>query len=108
MFTATGLARIAFWVAAMGSLAVALLLMLAHFGIWMQGAYLHPTPRINALTVGFGFAPVPALSWITCLWARTRPNGLLDISFRILVSGALLIGAAYCAFAAMFLAFFVG
>src|SRR6185369_9319595 len=66
---AAGLARIAFLVAAIGSLAVAVLLVAAHFGIWMEGANLHPTPRINALTVGLAFAPVPIFSWITYVWA---------------------------------------
>ena len=108
MFKATGLARIAFLVAAIGSLAVAVLIVAAHFGIWMEGANLHPTPRINALTVGFGFVPVPALAWIIFVWARSRPGGYLDIAFRIVVSCLLLIGAGYCVFAALFLALFVG
>ena len=108
MSTATGLARGAFLVAAIGSLAVAVLLLAAYFGIWMEGANLHPTPRINALTVGLAFMPVPALSWITYVWARTRPSRFLDILFRIVVSCVLLIGTGYCVFAAMFLAFFVG
>ena len=108
MCKATGLAKIAFWVAAVGSLAVAVLLGAASLGIWMEGANLHPTPRINALTVGLAFVPAPALSWITYVWARTRPSGFLDISLRIGISCALVIGAGYCVFAAMFLALFVG
>lgn len=102
---APGLARAALFVAAIGSLAVALLLLAAYFGIWMEGAFLHPTPRINALTVGLAFVPVPALSWITYLWARTRPSRFLDIAFRILLSCVLLVGIGY---AVLFLAFFVG
>ena len=95
-------------VAAIGSLAVAVLLLAAYFGIWMEGANLHPTPRINARTVGLAFVPVPILFWITYLWLRTRPSRFLDISFRIVVSCVLVIGAGYCVFMAMFLAFFVG
>lgn len=108
MSKATELARIAFLAAAIGSLVVAVLLVAAHFGIWMKGANLHPTPRINALTIGLGFVPAPVFSWITYIWARTRPSQFLDISFRIVATGVLLIGAGYCVFAAMFLAFFVG
>jgi len=105
---ATGLTRGAFLVAATGSLVVAVLLVAAYFGVWMEGAYLHPTPRINALTVGLAFVPIPAISWIAYVWARTRPSRFLDIIFRIVVSCVLLIGMGYCVFAAMFLAFFVG
>jgi hypothetical protein len=105
---ATGLARIAFLIAAIGSLAVAVLLLAAYFGIWMGGANLHPTPRINALTVGLAFVPIPVFFWITYVWARTRPSRFLDISFRMAISCVLVIGAGYCVFAAMFLAFFVG
>ena len=105
---APGLARAALLVAAIGSLAVALLLLAAYLGIWMEGAFLHPTPRINALTVGLAFVPVPAVSWITYIWARTRPSRFLDIVFRIVLSCVLLIGIGYAVFAALFLAFFVG
>lgn len=108
MSKATELASIAFLVAATGSLAVAVLFVAAYFGIWMEGANLHPTPRINALTVGLAFVPVPVLAWITYIWARTRPSRFLDICVRIVVSCVLVIGAGYCVFAAMFLAFFVG
>jgi len=108
VFKATGFAKIAFLVAAIGSLAAVVLLLAAYFGIWMESANLHPTPRINALTVGLAFVLVPALSWISYIWARTRPRRFLDISLRIGVSSALVIGAGYCVFAAMFLALFVG
>ena len=108
MLKVTGLARIALIVAAIGSVAVAFLLMAAHFGIWMEGANLHPTPRINALTIGLGFVPVPALFWIMYLWTRTRPSRFPDICIRIVVSCVLLIGAGYSLLAAMFLALFVG
>ena len=74
----------------------------------MEGANLHPTPRINASTVGFAFAPVAALAWIVYLWTRTRPRGISDIALRIVGSCVLLLGACYCLFAAMFEAFFVG
>ena len=104
----TGLARVGLIVDAFGSLAVAVLLSAAHFGIWMEGDYLLATPRINALTIGLGFVPVPAASWITYLWTRTRPSRFLDIFIRIVVSCVLLIGAGYSLFAAMFLALFVG
>ena len=82
--------------------------MAAYFGIWMRGANLHPTPRINAFTVGLGFVPVPVLSWIIYLWTHTRPSRFLDIFFRIVVSCALVIGAGYCVLMAMFAALFVG
>ena len=102
------IAKAALLTAAIGSAAVGLLLAAASLGIWMQGANLHPTPRVNASTVGFALAPIPALAWILYLWVRTRPNGVLDVALRILVSCALMLGAAYCLFAATFEAFFVG
>jgi hypothetical protein len=86
---------------------VAALLIAASLGIWMEGASLHPTPRINAFTVGLGFVPVPVLAWIVYLWARTRPKGIFDIGLRIVLSGALAMGAFYSWGIAMFAAFFV-
>jgi hypothetical protein len=74
----------------------------------MEGANLHPTPRINASTVGMGIAPIPALAWIVYLWGRTRPGGFFDIALRIVVSVVLVLGAIYCWFFAMFAALFVG
>jgi hypothetical protein len=74
-----GVAKIALLIAGIGNIAVAALRAAAYFGIWMEGANLHPTPRINALTVGLGMAPIPALAWVVYLWSRARPSGLLDI-----------------------------
>ena len=108
MSNAKRIARVALLTAGIGSAVVALLLAAASLGIWMEGANLHPTPRINASTVGLAMAPIPALAWILYLWVRTRPRGVLDVAFRILVSFVLILGAAYCLFAAMFEALFVG
>ena len=108
MPSAARIAKIALLIATLGTAAVGLLLGAASLGIWMEGANLHPTPRVNASTVGLGLVPVPALAWILYLWTRTRPTRFLDVIFRILVSCVLAIGAAYCIFASMFDAFFVG
>lgn len=105
---ATGLARIAFLVAAMGSLAVAVLLLAAYFGIWMRGANLHPTPRVNAMTVGLAFVPIPVLFGSATYGRAHVLADFSTFSFRIVVSCVLVIGAGYCVFAAMFPAFFVG
>ena len=108
MSNATSVARVALLTAAIGSGVVGLLLAAASLGIWMQGANLHPTPRVNASTVGLALAPIPALAWILYLWMRSRHGSVLDVALRILVSCVLVLGAAYCLFAAMFEAFFVG
>jgi hypothetical protein len=102
------IARVALLTAGIGSGVVGLLLAAASLGIWMQGANLNSTPRVNASTVGLALAPIPALAWILYLWFRTRPRGVLDVAFRILVSCVLVLGAAYCLFAAMIEALFVG
>jgi|SRR6266853_3034984 hypothetical protein len=106
--SAASIAKIALITAAIGTAAVGLFLGAASLGIWMEGANLHPTPRINASTVGLGLAPVPALAWILYLWTRTRPSSFLDIVLRVLVSCVLALGALYCAFASMVDALFVG
>jgi len=87
---------------------MAALLTAAALGIWMEGANLHPTPRINAFTVGLGIVPIPVLAWLVYLWARTRPQGFLDIALRLIISAALATGAFYCWGIAMFAAYFVG
>lgn len=94
--------------AVVGTLAAALLYAAATQGIWMRGAYLHPTPRINAMTVGYAAAAAAAVAWIVFLWARRRLSGAGDVALRALISVALLLAAAYCAFSSMFLALFVG
>jgi hypothetical protein len=73
----------------------------------MEGAYLHPTPRINALTVGLAFVPFPVAAWIAYLWTRGSfgPTGIV---VRVILSCLLLALAAYSMFAALFLALFVG
>jgi hypothetical protein len=106
--SATSIARVALLTAVIGSGVVGVLLAAASLGIWMRGANLHPTPRINASTVGLAIAPIPALAWILYVWVRTRPRGVLDVALRILVSCSLVLGAAYCLFAALFEALFVG
>jgi hypothetical protein len=108
MATVRDVARIALSIAMAGSVIVAALLTAARLGIWMEGASLHPTPRINAFTVGMGIVPIPALAWIIYLWIFTRPRGFLDIALRTIVSVALVIGAGYCWLDAMFMALFVG
>lgn len=108
MATAGNIARIALSVAIIGSVIVAALLIASALGIWMEGANLHPTPRINAFTVGMGIVPIPALAWTVFLWLRTRPRGFFDIAVRIVVSVLLVVGAAYCWFCSMFAALFVG
>jgi hypothetical protein len=104
----TPVARIALVTAAIASVAEGLLLGAASLGILMEGANLHPTPRVNASTVGLALSPVAALAWIAYLWTRTRPRRFLDFAMRSVVSFLLLVVAAYCLFAAMFEAFFVG
>jgi hypothetical protein len=106
--TARNIPRIALWIAITGSVIVAVLASAAALGIWMEGANLHPTPRINAFTVGLGIVPIPVLAWIVYLWVRTRPDGFLDIALRIVISVALAVGAYYCFGIAMFAAYFVG
>ena len=105
---AKSIAGTALLIAVFGSGAVGLLLEASALGIWMKGAYLHPTPRINAFTVGTGLTPLPAFAWIVYVWTRTRPKRLLDIVFRIVVSCVLVLGAGYGVLAAMVSAFFVG
>lgn len=102
------IAKVALMSAGIGSVVVALLLAAASLGIWMEGANLHPTPRINASTVGLAMTPIPALSWILYLWVCARPRGVLDVAVRILASCVLLLVAAYCLFSALFDALFVG
>ena len=92
------------WIAAIGTAAAAVLLAVASLGVSMAG----PTPRINALTVGLVIVPIPAFAWIIYLWTRTRPTRALDVIFRIAGSCVLILVAAYCIFAAMLTAFFVG
>jgi hypothetical protein len=106
--TARDIARIAVSIAITGTVIVAALLAAAALGIWMEGAYLHPTPRINAFTVGLGIVPIPVLAWIVYLWIRTRPEGLFDIVLRLIISVALAVGAFYCWGIAFFAAYFVG
>jgi hypothetical protein len=90
------------------SVGVAILLVLAEFGVWMAGANLHPTPRINAFTVGMGLVSVPAITWIIYLWTRKRPAGIADFIVRTIVTGLLLYGAYICFGLALFGALFVG
>ena len=108
MLKAKRAARAALIIAVGGSVAVAILLLLAGLGVWMANANLHPTPRINAFTVGLGIVPVPALGWIVYVWTRTRPTRALDFVVRTTVSGVLLVGAYFCVGMALFAALFVG
>jgi len=106
--TARDIARIALWIAITGSVFAAALLAASEHGIWMEGAYLNPTPRINAYTVGMGMVPIPALAWIVYLWIFRRPGGLFDFALRTIISVVVVAGAAYCWFMGMFMALFVG
>jgi hypothetical protein len=106
--SAKSIATVALLIAGIGSGIVGLLLAAASLGIWMQGANLNSTPRVNASTVGLTLAPIPALGWILYLWVRTHPRSVLDVAFRIFVSCVLVLGAAYCLFAGIFEASFVG
>jgi hypothetical protein len=108
MFNARHVARASLIIAVVGSAAAVILLVLAEVGVWMANANLHPTPRINALTVGLGFVPVPALAWIVYLWTHTRPTRALDFVVRIAVSCVLLLGAYLCVGIALLGALFVG
>jgi len=102
------IARIALWIAVTGSVFVAALLTASALNIWMEGAYLNPTPRINSYTVGMGMVPIPALAWIVYVWIFRRPGGLFDIALRTIISAVVVAGAAYCWFMGMFMALFVG
>ena len=108
MLNAKHAARVALIIAVVGSVAAAILLLLAGLGVWMANEYMHPTPRINAFTVGLGIVPVPALAWIVFVWTRTRPTRALDFVVRTALSCALLVGAYFCIGMALFAALFVG
>jgi hypothetical protein len=95
-------------VAAIGSAIVAALLAASSLGIWMKGAYLHPTPRINSYTVGLGLVPLPALAWIVYFWARLRPRRPLSMLVLVAFSCVLVLVAGYCMLMSMFAALFVG
>ena len=108
MATAKDISRIVLWIAIAGSVIVAGLLTSAALGIWMEGANLNHTPRINAFTVGMWIVPFPVLAWIVYVWTRSRPGRLIDIADRVIVSVALAAGAYFCWGIGMFAAFFVG
>jgi hypothetical protein len=101
------MARPALMIAIGSSGVVAILLAAASLGVWMEGATLHPTPRVNAFTVGCGIVPIAALGWIVYLWSRVPLTGP-RVALLILVSGTLALIAGYCFFAAMISALFVG
>jgi hypothetical protein len=102
------MARVALCVAIAGSVTVGFLLGCAEVGIFMKGANLHPTPRINAFTVGMGMTPVPALAWIAWLWTCRCTKGSLNVAARVIISAALVAGAGWCVMMALFAALFVG
>jgi len=105
--TVRDVARIALRIAIAGSVVVAALLAASALGIWMEGANLHPTPRINALTVGWGMVPIPVLGWIVYVWTYVRPSGFFDIALRTILSVTLVVGAVYSSLYAFFYAYFV-
>ncbi len=107
MPNARRISRLAFFTAAISSVAMAALLGAAALDIWTENLHFHPTPRINSLTVGLGLAPIPALAWIVYLWTRKPPNGFLDVALRVVVSCALVVGIYYSALTALFFAYFV-
>ncbi len=88
------IARVALLIAAIGTVTVAALFAAAWLDIWMAPS--DQTPRINALSVGLLLAPFSALAWIVFLWLRRRPQGLLDVVVRILISCVLILGGGYC------------
>jgi hypothetical protein len=108
MNTRIRLGRIALPTAAAGSALVCILLLAARLDLWMEGAYLHPTPRINALTVGLALVPVPVLAWIVFLWTRPKLGSLPGLVARAVLSCLLLALAGYSLLIALFMAFFVG
>ena len=108
MLNAKRIARAARLIAVVGSVAVAVLPAAAALGIGMENFDLHPTPRINAFTVGLGFVPGPALAWVVYLWTRTHPTRFLDFVLRIVVSSVIMLVTYYCVIIAMFAATFVG
>ena len=100
--------RSALIAAVVGSIVVGILFGLAQLGVWMANENLHPTPRVNAFTVGMGLTPLPALAWILYVWTRTRPAGIFDFAVRVTITIALLLGAYVCVGLSLFDAFFVG
>ena len=100
-------ARRALIIASISSGVAIALLVAASLGIWMEGAYLHPTPRINALTVGCGIVPIPAIAWIVYLWSCIRLNGW-RAALLVLASCVLLLVAGCSLVMSLFEAFFVG
>ena len=84
------------------------LLAAASLQLWMGGAYSNHTPRINALSIGLGIVPLVALTWILYLWTRTSAPSTLGYVVRVVISCLLLLISAYCLFAAVFTASFVG
>jgi len=101
-------ARLALGAALASSALVAALLLAARLGLWMAGANLHPTPRINAMTVGLGLVPLAAWAWIVYLWTRPPRGPAWEGALRVALSCLLLILAGYCLLTALLLALFVG
>ena len=87
---------------------VAALLIAAALNVGMAGAYLHPTPRVNSMTVGLGLVPFLALSVSAVIWLPPRRGSGVALSMRVLGTIALLGVGAVCGFMSFFLAFFVG
>ena len=87
---------------------IAALLVAARLDIGMEGAWLHPTPRINSLSLGLGFVPLLTLSVAALLWIPMRLEGGVARAARVLATLALVAIGVGCASLAFFLAFFVG
>ena len=87
---------------------VVCLLLAAALDIGMEGANLHPTPRINSLTVGLGLVPVLELSLIALVWLTWRDTRTIARAGRVLATLGLLAVGFAAAGVAFFLAFFVG
>jgi hypothetical protein len=87
---------------------VAALLIAAALNVGMAGAYLHPTPRVNSMTVGLGLVPFLALSLTAVVWLPPRKGAGGVMLLRVLGTIALLGVGAVCGSMSLFLAFFVG
>ena len=100
--------RLAGWASVVLALAAGALLVAAKLDIGMAGAWLHPTPRVNSLTIGLGLVPVLAIAVITYLWAPPRPAGDAAVTARVIGTIVAVAAGGLSLFASLFLAWFVG
>ena len=90
------------------ALAAGALLVAAKLDIGMAGAWLHPTPRVNSLTVGLGLVPLLAIAVTTYLWAAPHPAGGAATAARVIGTVVAVAAGGLSLFASLFLAWFVG